>query len=449
MKLQTNEFDRYVALGVLGMLGSSGTILADTFFVSGRLGAEGLAALNMAIPVFGLLNGAGMMAGMGSAARFSVLRAQGRQKEADQAFTLALWAAAALGLAFWTVGWLAPEGLARLLGAGPEILPLCTEYLGMVLHFGPCFLLSHLLTWMIRADGHPKLAMGMMVSGSVTNLVLDYLFLNPLNLGMAGAALATGLAPAVSLTVGTVWLLVRKPGFGWAKVRPRLSALAGVLQPGLAVLVTEVSSGVVLAVWNLLFWDCAGTEGVAAYGIVANLALMVRAIFTGISQGVQPLVSRAYGAGRVPEANHLRRKGNRLCLAVGVCLVGAVWLWAPVLAGWFNQEQDPTLQMLAQEGLRLYFVGFIWAGQNDLTAAFLSTTDRVKPAFWISLFRGTVGIILAACLFAACWGTTGIWIAFPAVELASAALEAGWENLGVSRRQKRRLPWQREPDFRS
>lgn len=442
MKHQTNEFRQYVAMGVLGMLGSSGTILADTFFVSGRLGADGLAALNLAIPVFGLLNGAGMMAGMGSSVRFGMLRAQGRPKEADRAFTLAFQAAAVLGLGFWMAGRLGAGTVARLLGAGPELLPLCRGYLAMVLQFGPCFLLNHLLTWMVRADGRPRLAMGMMVSGSLTNLVLDYLFLNPLNLGMAGAALATGLAPAVSLAVGAVCLLRKKPGFRWVKVRPDLPALAGVLQPGTAALVTEVSSGAVLAAWNLLFWECGGTEGVAAYGIVANLALMVRAVFSGISQGVQPLVSRACGAGDAEAADSLRQKGNRLCLALGACLLAAVWIWAPAVAGWFNPEQNALLQTMAEEGLRLYFIGFLWAGQNDLTAAFLSTTGRVRPAFWLSLVRGTVGILLMACLFAACWGAAGIWAAFPVVELACAALEAGWEKMPAPK--KRRLPRQRD-----
>lgn len=447
MKLQKNEFRQYVTLGVLGMLGSSGTILADTFFVSSRLGADGLAALNLAIPVFGLLNGAGMMAGMGSSVRFAMLKAQGRAKEADQAFTMAFWAAAVLGAGFWAVGWLGADGLARLLGAGPELLPLCREYLGMVLHFGPCFLLSHLLTWMVRADGRPRLAMGMLVCGSLTNLVLDYLFLNPLHLGMAGAALATGLAPAVSLAVGAGCLLLKKPGFHWVKVRPDLTALTGVLQPGVTALVTEVSSGAVLAVWNLLFWECGGTEGVAAYGIVANLALMVRAVFSGISQGVQPLVSRACGTGNGEAAGYLRRKGNRLCLALGACLLAAAWIGAPTVVGWFNREQNDLLQTLAEEGLRIYVAGFLWAGRNDLTAAFLSTAGKVRPAFWLSLVRGTVGILLTACLFAACWGIAGIWAAFPVVELACAALEAGWEKFPD--REKNSLPWQRKPDLRS
>ena len=104
-----------------------------------------------------------------------------------------------------------------------------------------------------------------------------------------------------------------------------------------------------------------------------------------------------------------------------LCLAAAL-LAAPTLVSWFNSEGDPLLQSLAEEGLRLYFVGFLCVGYNYLTAAFLSATGRAGTACALSTFRGCVGIALTACLFAWCFGVTGIWLAFPAVELSTALL---------------------------
>lgn len=192
--------------------------------------------------------------------------------------------------------------------------------------------------------------------------------------------------------------------------------------PGLSAFVNECSSGVVLVVFNLLLLRTAGSTGVAAYGIVANLALVVLSVFTGMAQGIQPLLSRAYGRGDRAETAALLRLGLVLAGGVGLAVLAAALLAAPTLVSWFNSEGDPLLQSLAEEGLRLYFVGFLCVGYNYLTAAFLSATGRAGTACALSTFRGCVGIALTACLFAWCFGVTGIWLALPAVELSTALL---------------------------
>ena len=135
MGMRKNEFGKYVSLSILGMLGSSGTILADTFFVSNRLGADGLAALNLSIAVFGLINGLGMLFGIGGATRYTIFRSQEDGAGADRVFTAALLSALAAGLCFLCAGLFWPESIARALGAEGHLLPLCTAYLKTVLCF--------------------------------------------------------------------------------------------------------------------------------------------------------------------------------------------------------------------------------------------------------------------------------------------------------------------------
>ena len=191
------SFFQYVSLNVLGALGLSGYILADTLFVAHRLGTDGLAALNLAISVFGLINGLGLMLGIGGATRYAICRTQGDGVRADRAFSRALACGGALGGLLALAGLLWAVPLARLLGAEGTILPMCSVYLRTVLLFAPCFLLNHILTAFVRNDGNPKLAMAAMLLGSLSNIVLDYVFLYPMDMGIFGAALATGIAPVV------------------------------------------------------------------------------------------------------------------------------------------------------------------------------------------------------------------------------------------------------------
>ena len=421
MRVVKQTFWKYISLSILGMLGSSGTILADTFFVSNKLGANGLAALNIAISIFGLINGLGMMLGVGGATRYTIHRSQEQDKKANRTFTLSFLAAAAIGICFTFIGLLFSRPIAQALGADAEILPMCTVYLKTVLCFAPFFILNHLFMAFIRNDGSPKLSMAVMVSGSLANIFLDYAFLYPLNMGIFGAALATGLSPMIGLGTASLHFFFRKNRFHFTPVKLRVAYLLKIAEPGLSAFVNEFSSSIVLVVFNLLILRVAGNTGVAAYGIVANLALVVLAIFTGITQGIQPLLSRAYGKGQGEEAKYLFQKGRLLALAIGLGVLCTAYTAAPTLVSWFNSEGNPVLQGLAEEGVKLYFIGFLFVGHNYLTSAFFCATEKARLGFALSLFRSCIGITLAACLFTALFGMTGIWISFPVTELAIAA----------------------------
>ena len=415
------DFGKYISLSILGMLGSSGTILADTFFVSNRLGASGLAALNIAISIFGLINGLGMMLGAGGATRYTIFRAQGQEEKANQAFTLSFFTAVVTGIGFLAAGLLIPHKIAGALGADASILPMCTVYLKTVLCFAPFFILNHLFMTFIRNDGNPKLSMGIMVAGSLANIILDFTFMYPLNMGIFGAALATGLSPVIGLATASLHLLTKRNHFHIVPARITPSRIAKTAEPGLSAFINELSSSIVLVVFNLLIIKTTGNIGVAAYGIVANLALVVLAVFTGISQGIQPLFSRAYGKGNQEEIAYLYRKGRLLSSAIGIGVLCIAYTAAPALVSWFNSEQNPVLQALAEQGLKIYFTGFLFVGFNYLTTALLSATERAGTAFALSFLRGCIGITVVACLLAALWGMTGIWVAFPVVELGTMA----------------------------
>ena len=310
--------------------------------------------------------------------------------------------------------WAVP--LARLLGAEGAILPMCSVYLRTVLLFAPCFLLNHILTAFVRNDGNPKLAMAAMLLGSLSNIVLDYVFLYPMDMGIFGAALATGIAPVVGLCVSSLHILTRRSRFRLRPFRPALRPLADLAGLGSAAFLNECSSGLVLVVFNLLTLRLAGTLGVAAYGIVANLALMALALFTGVNQGVQPLVSLAHGRGDAAGVRTLCRMALGLALCAGLCMAALAFFAAGPLVSLFNRDGDPALQQMAEQGLRLYFLGFPFAGLNLVTASFLGAAEHPSRSLRLSLLRGFVAIVAAALLLAALLGLTGVWLAFPAAE---------------------------------
>ena len=127
------EFVRYASLSALGTLGTSCYILADTLFVAKGLGTAGLAALNLAIPVYNLIYGVGLMLGMGGATKFAVSASQGEREAGNRAYAMALLLAGIAAVAFVAAGLLFPAEIARLLGADEEVFDMTRTYLQVLL----------------------------------------------------------------------------------------------------------------------------------------------------------------------------------------------------------------------------------------------------------------------------------------------------------------------------
>lgn len=419
------EFGKYVSQSVLSQLGVSCYILADTYFISKGVGADGLTALNLAIPVFSVMNGCGFMLGIGSGTKYGIMKGTGNEKRGDVLFTSSLCVVTVLAVIFMLIGLLAADPITVLVGANAEVYDMTRTYLQVILLFSPMFMINNLLGAMIRNDGNTSLAMTAMLSGCLFNIVFDYIFVFPMGLGLFGAVLATAVAPIISILILLQHFVKKKNQFRLIRVRPDVRLVASAAGLGVPSLVTEVSSGLVIAVFNLLILGLAGNVGVAAYGVVANISIVVIAIYNGIAQGVQPLLSREYG--RSQEKNVHRFLGWAMMLTVILAMVIYVGIYwnADVIAMIFNSGRDMDLQRIAVEGLKIYFTACPFVGANILLAIYFAATDQAAPAQMISLLRGLIVIVPLAFIMANVAGLTGVWMTFPLTELVVCVVAYG------------------------
>ncbi|EGT3617484.1 MATE family efflux transporter, partial [Clostridium perfringens] len=293
MKELKLKFMKYVSLNVMGMIGLSCYILADTFFVAEALGTVGIAALNFSISIFSILQGIGLMIGIGGATDFSISKEE-KSNSNNKSFTHAIVIGALASLIFIIVAIFFTKQLGILLGADETTLPLTQVYLTTILSFSPFFILNNILLAFIRNDKNPKLSMIAMLVSSFSNIILDYIFMFPLSMGIFGAALATGLSPIISLCILSSHFIFKKQSFHLAKCKIHFRRILRIISLGFSSFVGELASAIALITFNLIILKIEGNVGVAAYGIVANVALIATAIFVGISQGVQPLASKYY-----------------------------------------------------------------------------------------------------------------------------------------------------------
>lgn len=414
-------FVKYVFQNILGMLGMSLYILADTFFISQAEGANGLTALNLVLPIYSVIFAIGAMIGVGSATKFKIQRASG-QSDADSYFSNAVLWAILLSIPFILIGVILPKQLISFLGGDATIVAIGTPYARLVLWFSPFFMLNHIFNAFVRNDGAPSLAMAATLSSSFFNIIMDYVFMFPLGLGMTGAALATILSPAVGVLICSLHFFDKKNTIRFVLRMPSLARLLFSCQLGVAAFVGEMSSGVTTIVFNFLILQIAGNNGVAAYGIVANVAIVATAIFNGISQGSQPLFSEYYGKKDSPSLNKALKLSICTAFVCSVLILLVINRYTKEIIAIFNSEQNQQMAEYALLGMKLYFIGYLFAGFNIVGAGILSATESAFWAFVTSLLRGFVAIIACAFTFTILFGMTGVWLAFPVAEFITAVV---------------------------
>lgn len=416
------EFLKYAALNIIGMLGLSCYILADTFFISKGLGADGLAALNIIIPVYSFMNGIGLMLGMGGATRYAIYKSQQKKENGSRVFSITLFMGMFFAVIFAGLGIFFAEPLTGLLGAEGAVFMMSKTYLKVLLLFSPCFLLNNILLCFVRNDGAPQLSMAAMLCGSFSNILLDYIFIFICKMGIFGAVFATSLSPVINMLVLSVFFLKKKNQFhfagfcSWKWMKGEGNLPAAIISAGVPSLVAEVASGIVILVFNMIMLELEGNVGVAAYGVIANLSLVVIAVYTGLSQGIQPVMSQAYGRGDKKNVRALVLYGiGTVVLLYGLIYLG-IFFGAEQIAAVFNSEGNRNLQKIAVEGLRLYFSGCVFAGINIVLSVCLTSTDNSRPAGIISVLRGFAVIIPMTFLLSFAFGVQGLWCAFPLTE---------------------------------
>ena len=417
----TKQFFKYVSQNIFGLLGTSCYILADTYFISQAAGTDGVTLLNLCLPVYNFIFAIGSMIGLGAATRYAILKAQGDGR-CQKYFSNAIFCACALSVPFLLVGIFAPGDLLRLMGGDAGIVALGIPYARIFLMFTPFFMCNYIVSAFVRNDGDPSLAMVATLSGSLFNVVFDYIFMFPMGLGLAGAALATAVSPIISIAICSRHFFKKENTVQFVRQLPSAKLLGQSCQLGISGFVGEMSSAVTTTVFNLLLLRLAGNVAVAAYGVVANFALVATAIFNGVSQGAQPLVSQCYGKRDQAGVRKLLGLGSGTALALAAALYLVVFGFTAALVAIFNSENSALMARYAFTGMRIYFIGYLFAGFNIVSSGYLSAVNRPTEASITSISRGVVAIVACSLVLSALFGMNGVWAAFPASEAMTVAL---------------------------
>lgn len=417
-----SEFIKHTSTNIIGTIGLSMYVFADTYFISYYSGPIGLTTLNIAVPIYSVLYGLGYLLGIGGGINFTYRQAKGDLEEGNSYFNLSVTLGLILGLLMTLIGVFFTEPVAYFLGANGESIELAKIYIKTILLFSPFFILSTTLLSFLRYDDNPKLAMIALLGSSFFNIIGDYFLMEHMNLGIFGAALATALSPLVAILMASPHYIKRRGDLHLSKLFVNGKKFFELMRLGLSTFVYEMSAGLVILIYNYLILDIAGNIGVAAYGIVVNIATIVLSIFNGLQQGIQPLIGYAYGSGDEKGVKTYLRYG----LTFGLVLSMSLYLLSipnvDALISIFNSQNVRELHNLARMGILIYFLGFVPTALNVVFIAYNNATNNPRVALMLSLARGSVLVILFAYVLSRLYGMNGIWMSFPLAEVCTILL---------------------------
>ena len=410
-----------VLFGMLSMAGTSLFILADTFFIANGVGADGIAALNIVLPMVNLFNGLGWMLGVGGATLFSVEKGRGNLEEGQKNFTFTIVLSLIVALLFSMLTMVFMDPILNILGASGTIFSMSESYYSIIMLFAPLFILNNVYVTFLRNDHNPKLAMIALMVGGIMNIILDYIFIFPLNMGLRGAALATAVSPTVSLLISTLHLRNANRDLAFQSISNQWKKVLEIFSIGFPSFLNELSSAVVMFLFNIVLLRLVGNIGVAAYGIIANMNIVVIALFTGMGQGFQPLVSIFHGASYKNKIKKVLHYALITAISFGFFVFALGLFFPDVIVSLFNNQQNQQLVELAVPGLRLYFASFLFTGINFTVTYFMSAVERTRPSLIISLLRGLLLIVPVLFIMTHLFGVTGVWLTMLVVELITLA----------------------------
>lgn len=423
-------FCKYLFPTLMGMLSISAVTAIDGIFVGHGVGSQGIAAVNICIPLLMLLTGAGLMVGAGCSVVASVHLARGKARVARINVAQALAFASLLALLPCLAVEAFPVATSRLLGSSPTLLPQVLDYL---VWFAPSWVFNMWIAvglFVIRLDGSPRYAMMCSVTSSVLNVVLDWLLIFPLGMGVKGASIASTISIIVGgmmavgyLAFGARQLWLCRLKMSVKSLRLALRNVGYQCRIGSSALLGEATMAVFMYMGNRVFMHYLGDDGVGAFGIVCYYAPFVFMIGNAVAQSAQPIVSYNHGLGLDQRVRQAVRVALVAAVVCGLLPTAAFSLAPRGMVSLFL-SLDTNAARIAVEGFPLWATGLVCFVVNVTAVGCYQSVERVLPATVFALLRGMVLLVPSFLLMPLLLGDAGIWLAMPVSETLTTLLIA-------------------------
>lgn len=390
--------------------------MIDGMFVSNILGDEALSSLTLISPYFNFFIAIGAMFASGGSAVVMKKLGEGRGEEAKSDFTALTLTAVVVGGIFGAVFLMFTEPLVSIFGADFHVTELCREYLFAYSFFIIPQILFAVLQIYTIGSGKSALAMVSSLIGGVTNIVFDFLMIKVWEMGMTGAAIASGLGMAVPCIILLKGFLDRRSLLHFSVPHFDIKVLVKTVTNGSSEFASNLVSGIVMLLFNARMLVVAGASGVAASTITFYVFGLMSALYMGYMLGVSPLLSYSYGAGENDKLKKIRKISISFVgiLAVFTTLMSV--LGSDILVSVFTASGSETY-ILAVSGNRLFSLALLFVGFNTFSSMLFTALSNGKISALIAFSRTFILLSAAIIILPIFLGINGLWLSVPVSEV--------------------------------
>ena len=418
---------------IVGMMVSALYNVVDRIYIGNApdIGSQGLAGITIGFPIMILQLAIALLFGIGGATLFAIKLGEKKLEEADgilgNTFALLLIS----GFLFMLFGISFHKPLLRLFGASENVLPYAMDYM-RIIFFGSMFHMTSLgMNHMMRANGKPNLAMITMFAGAGTNIILDPIFIFGFKMGIAGAAWATIISQAVSMTwvVGNFLRKKNRHRIQFRLMKLRGSNVRRIAALGTPSFVLQSTNSVLHVILNQSLFKHGGDIAISAMGIVNSVQTILLMPITGLNQGLQTIISFNFGARKYDRI----KQAERQAMTVATIIVVVGWmltrLFPTQIVSMFNRESE--LLKLGSYALKTRFWMLPVVGFQILGANFFQAIGRPLSAMTLTLTRQVLLLIPAIIVFSRLWGLEGLLFAAPFADGLAAVITGLRFRIGI------------------
>jgi len=384
----------------------------------------------------------GLMFGTGASALIAKELGEGRAEKANRLLSMIIAILAAVGVLLSVALYLLVPTIARWVGASEAMMPGCITYGRVLAFFMPFQMLSMAFHPLLITAERPGLGLATTISNAVANILLDWLFVAGFGWGMRGAAIATGLAWAISAVIPMVYFFNPKHPLHFVRPDMDIRALGKSLYNGASEMVDAISYAVVALIFNLRLLHFLGDDGVGAYAVSEYMGGLFIAVFYGISMSIVPVVGYHLGSRNVKELKHLRRTGLLMTGGLGVLMAALSYLLAVPVSRIFV-GYNAELTELSAHALRISSIYFLLCGMTTFSSSYFTGLNQGGTSLAIALMKSFIGPLAMVFLLPALMGADGIWYSTPAAEVLAILVTLVCFMLWKKREDSGDLP---EPD---
>lgn len=354
------------------------------------------------------------MLGTGGSTIISKYLGEGKKERAREALTQFVVLALVLSFVLLIISEIFLTPISRFLGASDILLADCRMHLGTAMLFAPACMLQAVFQSFLVTAGRPGLGLALMIGAGISNMVLDYVLIVPCQMGIAGAALATGIGQCIPAVCGLCFFLFTRNELRFCRFTFSAKEIGSACYNGSSEMVSQLSNAVITFLLNIVMMSLAGENGVAAITILLYGQFLFNAVYMGFSIGISPIIGFQYGAGNRQKLRNIYKIAFLFVIVSSVLVVAVAVIFSPAIVTIFTKEQRTW--ELASVGFRIFAINFLFSGINITSSGFFTALSNGKVSALISFSRTLVFIVISLLILPRIFHITGAWLAILVAE---------------------------------